>query len=188
MDYIKRPSPKESQETIQKRKEGFLTPEEIQKYIHNIKYGVGTPEEIKKRQNWKERDLAIIMVFLSTGIRCSAMYKLDVESVNFEKGLLLVTDKGNIAKEYELSEDVLAIIENWLIVRKKLLAGNQENALFISNRLIRISDRSIANIVTKYTEGITEKNIIENYSTDVFSFFTKMATFTYFFHVPRQLT
>ena len=159
MDHIKRPSSKESQETIQKRKDGFLTPDEIQKYIRNIKYGVGTPEEIKKRQNWKERDLAIIMVFLSTGIRCSAMYKLDVDSISFDKGILLVTDKGNIAKEYELSEEVLSILKDWLKVRRTLLVGKQENALFISNRLIRISDRSIANIVTKYTEGITEKNI-----------------------------
>lgn len=159
MNRIKRPSPKESQETIKKRNEGFLTPDEIKRYIFNIKFGVGTPEEIKKRLNWKERDLSIIMIFLSTGIRCSALYKLDIGSIDLEKQTLMVTDKGNSVKEYELSGEVIEVLKKWLDVRKSLPIEKKETALFVSNRLSRISDRSIANIVTKYTEGITEKNI-----------------------------
>ena len=35
----------------------------------------------------------IILLFLSTGIRCSALFKLDMNSVNWDNSTLIVMDK-----------------------------------------------------------------------------------------------
>ena len=100
MLYIKRPKFTESENTIKKRENGYLTEKETKKLINRINKGAGSPKAVSSQKGWKERDLLIIEIFLFTGMRCSALFKLDIDSIDFEKGILIVTDKGNKVKKY----------------------------------------------------------------------------------------
>lgn len=159
MDFIDRPKPIESQTTIEKREKGYLSKKEIPQYVAAVEDGIGTERSIKYQQEWKERDLAIIMIFLNTGIRCSALMKIDMNNINFENQTLTVTDKESYVNCYELSTELLDIIKAWVVKRNEILKENNVDALFISNRKTRMDQTSIYRIVNKYASKIKEKHI-----------------------------
>ena len=159
MDSIDRPKSKDSQSTIVKRNNGYLSKEEINILLYNVKNGCGNELSIKKQEKWRNRDNAIIMILLNTGIRCSALYKLDIASVMLDENKILVTDKGGYAKYKIISDATVEAIEKWISERDEILSGTQCEALFISNQKKRLTVRSIENIVKKYTENISGKNI-----------------------------
>lgn len=156
MDFIDRPKQKESQKTIEKRENGYLSKSEIKKYIDCINSGSYTSKNITY---YKERDLAIVIIFLNTGIRCSALMKLDVSDVDFNLNKITVTDKEDKVNSYDLTDEVMAIIQSWLIKREQILNGKIEEALFISDRKKRICPNAITAIIKKYARNITNKNI-----------------------------
>lgn len=159
MDFIDRPKPIESQNTIAKREIGYLSKHEIPKYVKTIEKGIGTERSKKRQKEWKERDLAIVMIFLNTGIRCSALMKIDLDSIDFKNKTLTVTDKESYVNCYELSDELLDIIKGWIIKRDEILKGEKVDALFISNRKTRMDQASIYRIVNKYASNIKGKHI-----------------------------
>ena len=159
MDFIERPKPIEFQETIEKREIGYLTKKEISKYVESVECGSGTKRSINRQKEWKERDLAIVMIFLNTGIRCSALMKIDIDNIDFIEKTLTVTDKESYVNKYELSDELLEIINLWIVKRKELLKGKETDALFISNRRNRMDQCSIYKVVNKYSSGIKGKHI-----------------------------
>lgn len=159
MEHIARPKFIEKEETIKKREKGYLEKKEIKKYISSVKNGVGSDKARAKQETWKERDLLIILLFLNTGMRCSALFKLDVNSIDLDNKTLIVSDKGDKIKQYVLSEELIGHIKAWLTVRDILLDDKNENALFISNERRRMCQRTINRIVSKYAADIKGKNI-----------------------------
>lgn len=159
MDHIERPKFKEKEETIAKREKGYLEKKEIKKYLSTVKSGVGSDRAKAKQEPWKERDLLIILLFLNTGMRCSALFKLDVDSIDLENKTLTVTDKGDKIKQSVLSDELIEHVKMWLTNRELLLDGKSENALFISNERTRMCQKSISRVVSKYAADINGKNI-----------------------------
>lgn len=159
MQYVKRPKFKESIETKEKRDIGYLNKNEIKKYINTIERGAGSNKAINRQREWRERDLLIILIFLNTGMRRSALCKLDVENIDLNKKQLFTIDKGEITQIYDLSEDMIFYIKKWLNKRAILLGDTTENALFISNRKTRLNKAAIASVVNKYAQNIEGKNI-----------------------------
>lgn len=152
MEQISIPANKDSQKTIEKREKGFLTNEEISLVLRNVEKS--TP----KREKWRNRDRAIIEVFLVTGIRCAALHKLDVSSVDLENCTLIVTDKGGKVKVCDMPEVLVNHMKEWLQDRENILGDKAEEALFISNRLKRVSKRNIEDIVHRYS-NVLGRNI-----------------------------
>lgn len=159
MQYIERPKFKENIETIQKREKAFLEEEEILKFLTNIETGVGTNRAKNRQKNWKERDKAIMAIFLNTGIRCAALFKLDVSNIDFQKEVLTIIEKGGKIKEHKLNSKTIYLIKEWAAKRKELLKNVEETALFISNNKKRMSQAAIYKLVKKYGENIEGKNI-----------------------------
>lgn len=156
---VKRPKSIEFQSTIEKRNAGYLTKNEIKKYLYDVENGVGTRKSMTRQEEWRERDSLIILIFLTTGIRCSALMKLDVNNINTEFKTLTVTDKGSKTKIYNISDEVIRMYYNWIKKRHLLLNGVNEDALFISNQRKRMDQSSIYRIVKKYSKNIKGKNI-----------------------------
>jgi len=159
MEHVKRPKFKESEQTIKKREIGYLDRNEIKTYITTVKNGIGSNFAKARQEKWKDRDLAIILIFLTTGIRCSALFKLDISSIDFNRHILMVTDKGNKVVEYLLDSEVEKIIKEWLSQREKIIVDNNNQALFISNMKKRMSVEAISLIVKKYSINIDGKHI-----------------------------
>ena len=159
MQYVDRPKFYETEETKNKREIGYLNQKEIHKYLRNIERGVGSKKAKSRQKEWINRDKLIIIILLSTGMRCSALYKLDVDNIDIVNKTVSVLDKGNKYKKYELSTDIITVVLDWLNDREKILGHKKEKALFISNERTRISQASIARIVKKYAYNIEGKNI-----------------------------
>jgi len=159
MKYIERPKFKEREDTKEKREKGYLEKREIKKYLSSVKSGTGTNRAIARQEAWKERDLLIIMIFLNMGIRCSALYKLDVSSINFDNMTLTTNEKGDKIRTRLISEDLMKYIKDWLIKREIILDGVNESALFISNQRTRMDQSSIYRVVNKYSKSIEGKHI-----------------------------
>lgn len=159
MEAVKRPRAVEYQETIEKREKGFLTKKEVKAYLKTIAQGTGTHRAKARQSDWKERDMLIIMIFLNTGIRCSALMKLDVNSIDFTTRQLIVTDKGNKVRRFDLPDLVMQKAGEWLAKRAYLLQGKYEDALFISNQRKRMGQTSISDVVKKFSVDIKGKNI-----------------------------
>lgn len=154
MDFLSNPKVKDSVKSREKREAGVLNKKEINQYINITNSGSGSKRAISRQKNWKERDLLIIMTFLNTGMRCSALYKLDVDSINLENRTITTLDKGNKTHEYYLSDEMIILIKQWLDKRNKILNNKNENALFISNQKTRMDNSSIYRIVNKYAKDI----------------------------------
>ena len=159
MKYVDRPQFCESIETKTKRENGYLEIKEIKKLLKAIDEGVGSNRAISRQKEWTLRDKAIICILLNTGMRCSALYRLNIDNIDFDNNLIRVLDKGNKYKEYNISGDLLLIIKHWISARSIILNGKKEEALFISNQKTRIKQQTISNIVSKYSSVIDGKNI-----------------------------
>ena len=159
MEKISAPKNIESIKTKEKREKAFLTKEEVNEIFVNLKFGVGSDQAKLIQEKWKERDVAIILLFLSTGIRCSALYKLDVNSINWEESTLTVMDKGSKIHKYILPKKTIKALQEWMNKRIVLLGSRKEEALFISKNRNRLCQCSISNLVQKYTFDIEGKHI-----------------------------
>ena len=159
MEKVTAPKNIESIKTKEKREKAFLTKEEVEDTFDNIKYGIGSLQAKTIQEKWKERDTAILLLFLSTGIRCSALFKLDLNNINWNDSTLIVMDKGSKIHKYILPDKTIHALQLWIDKRNTLLEGRKEEALFISKNRTRLSQCAISNLVKKYTADIEGKHI-----------------------------
>ena len=112
----------------------------------------------------KIRDIAIITLFLGTGIRVSECVGLDLNDVNFrENSIRIIRKGGNESILYfgsEVEKALLDYIEGPRITVAAQAAPGEENALFFSLQKKRISVHAVQNLVEKYAkEFVPQKKI-----------------------------
>lgn len=134
MARIERPAPKPSDQVVRVS----LTKKEFKSCVDNIR---------KRTDNYKLRDELMFALFISTAMRCTALSEINISDIDIQNATLKVIDKGNRFREFDLSPDIMNLLQRWLEVREKLMFGyTPTDALFISNRRKRISQGEIRNI------------------------------------------
>lgn len=128
----------------------LLTREDFKKIIKAVKTGVGSSSSQKYQNRYKNRDICIFLIFMTTGIRETALREINVKDINFDTKILTVVDKGRKIHEYMLTDDIISYLQDWLTDRYFILGGIKNDALFISRNKTRISSNSIAELVDKY--------------------------------------
>lgn len=102
---------------------------------------------------FKERDLAIFVIFLNCGLRLSELVGINITDINFTKRTLRVTGKGNKERIVFLNSLCMEAIENYMQVRPADgLKYEDRNALFISKKMRRMSNRMVELLAKKYFE------------------------------------
>ncbi len=102
---------------------------------------------------FKQRDLAMFMLFLTCGLRLSELVGIDIRNVDLSKKTLKVVGKGNKERIVFLNDLCVETIKKYLEVRPADgLAGDDRNALFISSKNKRITGRSVEMLAKKYFE------------------------------------
>jgi integrase/recombinase XerC len=100
------------------------------------------------------RDLAILEVLYSCGIRVSELAGLNLSGIDSDQRLIKVVGKGNKERIIPIGRKALRAIQDYveatLPLRKKAGRDPQEEPLFINFRGGRLSTRSIGRIVKKY--------------------------------------
>ena len=107
----------------------------------------------------KERDYAIITLFLNCGLRLSELISIDISKISGDT--LTVIGKGNKERTVYLNNACIHAVKRYLEVRPADEVKDK-NALFLSERKRRISKRSVQYLVKKY---IGASNLdVEKYS------------------------
>lgn len=100
------------------------------------------------------RDLAILEVLYSCGIRVSELESLDISGIDFEQRLVRVTGKGNRERIVPIGRIALNAVKEYLEATRELRKGDtlesRDAPLFINFRGGRLSGRSIARIIKRY--------------------------------------
>lgn len=160
MQYVSKPKANESQETKEKREHAYLEKGEIAKFISAIKNSTNEshlPNNVFEAI--KSRDLAINMILLNTGMRISALYKLNVEDIDTDNMTIIVTDKGSKVFTYNISDGLLEYINDWLEKRELFVTDSEQDALFLGKEGTRLSVRRLSERVNKYAGCIKGKKI-----------------------------
>lgn len=127
---------------ISKRQPVYLTLDETEKLLSIV--------STEKNDFLRARDLAIIFTFLTTGMRLSELVSINVNDI--ENDHFSIIGKGNKERTIYLTENALKLIHNYLMVRNEYLKDKYVEALFISTRKKRISNRTVQATIDKYLE------------------------------------
>lgn len=130
----------------------FLTERDLRKILAAADVGVGTELQIKRNDAWRHRDKAILMLFMETGMRCTALSEINMSDVDLNKGTITVINKGHKPFVYKIEGKLVEALLLWVRDREKFLKDQEMDALFISDRKRRITARTIARLVEKYSE------------------------------------
>ena len=98
----------------------------------------------------KERDYAIITLFLNCGLRLSELCSLNYSDIKTD-GTMTVTGKGNKERTIYLNEMCVNAVKEYMKVRP-VDGVKDKHALFLSNRKSRISPKTVQHIVEKFIE------------------------------------
>lgn len=129
-----------------------LDKQEIGAMLDVVDSGVGLSERQQKYQeNTRVRDLAMVSLFLGTGIRVSELVGIDVDDVNFDDLSFVVTRKGGARVILYFSEEVAGYLYDYYALRKADKKLQNEPALFLSLQNKRITTRAVENIIKKYS-------------------------------------
>lgn len=125
---------------ISQRQPVYLTLQETEKLL----------ETVKEEQNefLKSRDLAIIFTFLTTGMRLSELVSVNLSDISGDH--FNIIGKGNKERTIYLTSNCIDLIEKYIEVRNKYVKNIDIDALFISTRKKRISNRAVQSTIDKY--------------------------------------
>lgn len=140
IDYIKRPKINKEHEVV------YLTDEEIAKVFDKIRSNQG--------KTHYHRDMAIMTLFLTTGLRCNALAQINISDIDFDNRTIKVVEKGKRVRNIEYGEGMSNVLNEWMKDRNKRYKNSETDALFLSQEKMRISYDAIRAIVAKYTNGI----------------------------------
>lgn len=130
---------------------------EVADFLDNVEYGTKmTDRQAKFHAKEKTRDLALLTLMLSTGIRVSECVGLSLGDLDLENTMIRVTRKGGKEDTVYFSDEAADYLADYLEERKKIIpAEGHEEALFLSGQRKRLSVRSIEYIVKKYARTTT---------------------------------
>lgn len=129
----------------------YLTTEEISNMLNNVQ-----ERAIDKLRN---RDLCLLKLGFSTGLRASALLQIDMRDIDFNHNQIRVTEKGDYDNYVMFGDNLKEQLLAWIEDRKKYFEKCATDALFVSQIGKRMSPDMLAKLVTKYAQGATDKHV-----------------------------
>lgn len=102
----------------------------------------------------KNRELCIVSLALSTGLRISAISQANVEDIDFETNTIHVIEKEELYRDIQFGTKMRGVLLSWIKDRELYFGGQSEGPLFISQHKNRLSNDAIRDIVNKYTQSL----------------------------------
>lgn len=123
------------------------------------------------------RDRAILELLFSTGLRVSELVKLNIDSINLDKGEFSIRGKGQKDRPVYVSDSAKEAIHNYLKERKDnyealfVQASKRKNEEDVT--ISRLTTRTIQRIVERYrtkagiTKHVTPHTLRHSFATDL---------------------
>ena len=126
--------------------------DEVARMLDLVESGEKQTERQKKyNDHTRARDLAILTLFLGTGIRVSELVGINLGDVDFSINGFLVTRKGGSQVILYFPDEVAGVLRNYMKLRAEMTPQpGHEDALFLSLQNRRISVRAVQLMVKKY--------------------------------------
>jgi integrase/recombinase XerD len=136
----------------------FLTREEALRLIEAVhSYH---QKKNRKSRNWMEaRDLAIILMFLNTGMRVSELIGLNRNSIQTDGNTtrVIIIGKGGKERMLKLNQAAVSALTHYLSLRpEEGVPPSDQDALFLNKNLRRLSRKGVSEIIKKY---VAEANL-----------------------------
>lgn len=132
-----------------------LQDDEVMVMLDAVSTGAGlTEHEQKYWHKTKKRDKAILIVFLTYGLRLSELQQLNLSSFNFKRGEFIIYRKRGKESVMPLNNSVTAVLHDYIDNERENdanLADEHKDALFLSLQGRRMTERQIRELVKKYT-------------------------------------
>lgn len=130
----------------------FLEPHEVDGMMRAVISGEGlTTRQQKYLESTRRRDVAILMLFLGTGIRVSELVGLDIDDLDLPANAFVVTRKGGNQVILYYPNSVKYALTAYLREREQIVPLEGHGyALFLSLQKRRITARAVENLVKKY--------------------------------------
>lgn len=97
----------------------------------------------------KERDFAIVTLFLNCGMRLSELVSINYNDIKSD-GTIVITGKGNKERTIYLNQACIDAITAYMKIRPNDKV--KDRALFLSSRYQRINPRTVEMMVNKYID------------------------------------
>ena len=125
---------------LEKRLPKYLSLDDSKKLLN------ATAQETRNNK----RDYAIITLFLNCGMRLSELVNINIKDINFEDCKMNVIGKGNKERTIYLNKACMKALKEYLPTRpKEGVKFDSRDALFLSERKERISNRTVQYIVKR---------------------------------------
>ncbi|WP_105300493.1 tyrosine recombinase XerC [Anaerococcus marasmi] len=133
-------SDKLSNPKISQRQPVYLTLNETELLLDTIKN--------ETNEFLRFRDLAIVFTFLTTGMRLSELVSINMEDIIYDH--FNIIGKGNKERTVYLTNNCRELLDQYILIRNKYIKDLKIDALFISTRKKRISNRAVQSTIDKY--------------------------------------
>jgi site-specific recombinase XerD len=121
----------------------------LPKYL-NLEESVNLLQSVNGKKN-VERDYAILVLFMNCGLRLSELVGINLNSIRGDT--LTVIGKGNKERTVYLNQACQDAISAYMAERSKLKTIRDQKALFLSERKVRISPKTVQYLVKKYIQA-----------------------------------
>ena len=145
-----------------------LQDDEVMIMLDAVTSGAGlTKHEHAYWEKTKLRDKAILVTFLTYGLRLSELQQLNVSSFNWNRGEFKIYRKRGKEALMPLNQSVTMVIKDYIELERpaedRIIDGHQD-ALFLSLQGRRMTERQIRELVKKYTSIAMETTRKAGYS------------------------
>ena len=145
-----------------------LQDDEVMIMLDAVTNGTGlTRHEHSYWEKTKLRDKAILITFLTYGLRLSELQQLNVSSFNWNRGEFKIYRKRGKEALMPLNQSVTMVIRDYIELERpaddRIIDGHQD-ALFLSLQGRRMTERQIRELVKKYTSIAMETTRKAGYS------------------------
>lgn len=118
-------------------------------------------KEVRTKATKKKlcRDLCLMSLALSTGLRVSAITQINIDDINFENNTIKVIEKGDKTRYINFGDNLKELIIKCIEDREKSFSNITTDALFVSQWGKRMTTQAVRDLVAKYTKNIKGKHI-----------------------------
>ena len=132
-----------------------LQDDEVMIMLDSVSTGTGLTD--KERLYWEKtklRDKAILIMFLTYGLRLSELQQLNISSFNFGRGEFKIYRKRGKESIMPLNKSATSVIHDYIDnerISDEKVEEEHKDALFLSLQGKRMTERQIRELVKKYT-------------------------------------
>lgn len=142
--------------------------DEVAKMLEAVETGVGLTD--KEKVYWKKtklRDKAILALFVTYGLRLNELRELNISSFNFSRGEFKIYRKRGKEVLMPINNTCELVIRDYILnerPKSEILSEDVEDALFLSLQNKRMDQKSIRQLVKKYTSISMDTSREKGYS------------------------